>query len=51
MTNEQRYRKIVAAAAEDRKYFISMIQLSDSDGVNHLLWLRLVGLAETWCMK
>ena len=51
MTDEQQYRKIVNAAMEDQKYFISMIRPDDSSGVNHLLWLRLMGLAETWRMK
>lgn len=47
MTDEQRYRELVVVAIDRQKYFLSLMPRSDKD-VRQLIWLRLMGLVETW---
>lgn len=49
MTNEERYRELVVEAIDRQKYFLSLMPKCDK-GVRRLIWLRLMGLMETWDM-
>lgn len=47
MTDEQRYRNLVSAAVKQRGHFLSLMPGASED-VRRLIWLRLMGLVETW---
>jgi len=47
MDKEERYRRFAKIAAH---YAASYIPLKDFDNEDKLLWLRLMGLMETWNM-
>ncbi len=47
MIDEQRYRDIVAGAVDYQGHFLSLMPGASED-VRRLIWLRLMGLVETW---
>lgn len=47
MNDEERYRHFAKSAA---RYAAAYIPLKDFDNEDKLLWLRLMGLMETWDM-
>lgn len=47
MTDEQRYRNIVTEAVDQQEHFLFLMPRSD-EHVKRLVWLRLMGLVETW---
>ncbi len=48
MNNKERYRRFAKSAAH---YAAAYIPLKDFDNEDKLLWLRIMGLMETWEMR
>ena len=50
--NEETYRELVRTTSEYREYFASYLKHSPAEKYKRrLIWLRLLGLIETWDMK
>lgn len=47
---DTRYADVVNAAVYRQKDYIFLMSFTIHKEVKHLLWLRLMGLAETWWM-
>lgn len=47
---DTRYANVVNAAVCRQKHYIFLMSFTIHKEVKHLLWLRLMGLAETWWM-
>ncbi len=47
MIDEQRYRNLVSGAVNRQEHFLLLMSDADEQ-VKRLIWLRLMGLVETW---
>lgn len=47
MIDEQRYRNLVSGAVNRQEHFL-LLMPDAGEQVKRLIWLRLMGLVETW---
>jgi len=52
INKQMEYETVVYSATAHQEYYISLLILSNlhASMSKHLIWLRLMGLAETWDM-